>query len=220
MQFIYDENASKEFLKIKDENYRYLFRVKRLKVGDVVSFRNLKDDFLFRYEIEEIGKKEATLRCVVIIRMPMSNLKNLHLFWCLIDTKIIFSTLPLLNQLGVSKITFVYCERSQKNFKIDLIKIKKILINSSQQCGRADLMEIEIIDSLEDVLKKYDDFAVLDFGGESLPEDISSIMIGCEGGFSDSERKTLENYRKIGLNTELILKSETAILAIAAKYLI
>jgi len=220
MQFVYDENASQELLTIRDENYRYLFRARRLKVGQSVGFRNLFDDVLYRYLIEDIGKKEATLRLRDATKTDKADLKTLHLIWCIIDPKIIYSTLPLLNQMGVSKISFVYCDRSQKNFKIDFEKCKKILINSCQQCGRTNLMEIEILDNLEDVLKKYHDFAVLDFGGETSWQEISSCLIGCEGGFSEYERGKLQNHYKIGFQTSLILKSETATVTIASKLLI
>ncbi len=220
MQFVYDKDASKEILHIKDENYRYLFKVKRLKAGDSVNFRNLIDDILYSYKIEEIEKKEAR----VILKEKLQDAKQiaslLHLLWCMIDTKIIEKTLPQLNQLGVSKISFLYCERSQKNFKLDLKRVEKILINSCQQCGRANLMEIEVLNSLEDVLQKYDNFSVLDFDGERLSKNSSSIMVGCEGGFTKNEREKLKNHPKIGLNTQLILKSETAILTIASKHLI
>ncbi len=220
MQFVYDKNAKKEVLHIKDENYRYLFKVKRLKTGDMVNFRNLIDDTMYLYKIEEVDKKEA--RAILKEKLIDTKQKTdyLHLLWCMVDTKIIEKTLPQLNQLGVSKISFLYCERSQKNFKLDLKRVEKILINSSQQCGRANLMEIEILNSLENVLQKYDNFSVLDFGRENLDKNSSSIMIGCEGGFTKNEKEKLKNHPKIGLNTKLILKSETAILAISSKHLI
>lgn len=220
MQFVYDKFSSQDLLTIRDENYRYLFRARRLKVGDSVEFRNLCDDVLYRYFIEDIGKKEATLRLQDKKKTSKSNLKILHLIWCIIDPKIIYNTLPMLNQMGVSKITFVYCDRSQKNFKIDFEKCQKILINSCQQCGRTDLIEIEALNTLDDVLKKYKDFAVLDFGGESASDGVSSYLIGCEGGFSEYEREKLVNNYKLGLKTNLILKSETAALAVAARLLI
>ncbi len=220
MQFIYDENASKEILYIKDENYRYLFKVRRLKLDEKINLRNLKDSTLYQYQIREIRKKEAKLVLTKTQLDTKQNTNFLHLIWCMVDTKTIEKTLPQLNQLGVSKISFLYCDRSQKNFKLDLKRVENILINSCQQCGRDNLMEIEILNSIKDVLVKYNNFSVLDFDGESLNTNTSPIMIGCEGGFTKSEREKLKNHKKIGLNTNLILKSETAILAIAIKHLI
>jgi len=220
MQFIYDKNSSQKLLSITDENYRYLFKVRRLKINDIVNFRNLEDDLLYQYKIINIKKKEADLELINSEKDKQTIDKKFHLIWCIVDPKTIYSTLPMLNQLGVSKITFLYCDRSQKNFKLDQLKIKKILINSSQQCGRIKLMEIEILDSLDDVLKVYPSFAVLDFGGKKELDEIDSVLVGCEGGFSENEREKLQNHYKIGLDTELILKSETAALSIVSKLLI
>jgi 16S rRNA (uracil1498-N3)-methyltransferase len=219
MQFVYDLNASQEILCVKEENYRYLFKVRRLRVGDSVNFRNLKDDILYSYEIVEVNKKEGLLKLLDHERSE-NIYKNFHIMWCVIDPKVIYVTLPMLNQLGVSKISFIYCDRSQKNFKIDLQKIQKILINSSQQCGRVDIMDIEIIENFESMLEYYKEFAVLDFGGDKECGDIKSVLIGCEGGFSEDERRKLKNNRKVGLDTDLILRSETAIVAISSKVLI
>ncbi len=219
MQFIYDKSASKDFLQIKDENYRYLFKVKRLKAGDFVNFVNFKDDILYKYTIKRVNKKESLLELTDSTNSKQDN-KNFHIIWCIIDPKIIYQTLPMLNQIGVSKISFVYCDRSQKNFKIQLGKVKKILINSCQQSGRSDLMEIEIVNTLSEIVQKYKDFTILDFGGKKNYNQIQAVLIGCEGGFSEKERKQLQNNYKIGLKTNSILKSETATLAIASKALL
>ncbi len=220
MQFVYDKNASQERLSVRDENYRYLFRARRLRVGDIVTFRNLVDDILYSYKIEEVGKKEATLRLQESYHDSKVMEKHLHILWCIIDTKVIEKTLPMLNQIGVRKITFFYCERSQKNFKPDLERMQKILISSCQQSGRSDLMVLELLSCMDEVLEIYRDFSVLDFGGSSEEADISAIMIGCEGGFSDNEREKLSFAQKIGLKTPFILKSETAALTFSSKLLI
>jgi 16S rRNA (uracil1498-N3)-methyltransferase len=220
MQFVYDKNASQNLLTISNENYRYLFKARRLKVGDTVNFRNLVDSTLYMYKIEEVGKKEAKLTLEDSVVTKVKKRKNLHFIWCVIDSKTIYATLPMLNQLGVSKITFLYCDRSQKNFKVDLQKCQKIAINSCQQSGRDDLMEFELLESLDDVLSRYDDISMLDFGGELEFQNPSTVLVGCEGGFSENEREKLKDFRKIGLNTDLILKSETAIVTISSKLLI
>jgi 16S rRNA (uracil1498-N3)-methyltransferase len=143
--------------------------------------------------------------------------KHLHIGWCIIDTKIIEKTLPMLNEMGVGKISFIYCDRSQKNFKINLERLKKILVNSSQQCGRSKMMEIEILKSLKEYFKRYPKSAILDFGGKSINSgEIDSIVIGCEGGFSKNEKEQFEDKKCYSFNTAMILKSESAAVAITA----
>ncbi len=220
MQFLYSPEAPKETITLKGDEYRYVVKVRRFGEGDRVNLRNMEDDYLYEYEIREITKRELLLKLINSTLKPSTLSKELHLLWCVIDPKVMEKTLPMLNQLGVKKISFIYCQRSQKNFKLDRERVKKILINSSQQCGRSDLMEIEILASLDDALESYDDIKVLDFGGETEWGEVKRGLIGCEGGFSDEENSKLSKLHKIGLNTPLVLKSETAVLTFCIKSLI
>ncbi len=221
MQFLYNPQGGLKELLIKGEEYRYLFKVHRLKSGDKINIRNLKDQNLYLYEIQDIQKKEANLKLIDQKEKICAASKEFHIIWCVIDTKIVEKTIPVLNQMGLKKISFVYCDRSQRNFKIDLNRLKKILINSSQQCGRSDILEMEIIQSVDETLLRYEDIFVLDFGGAQTNWiDIKRIFIGCEGGFSQRERKIFLKYPKISFQTDFILKSEAAAIATCAKLLI
>ncbi len=220
MQFLYDPDASASVLTLEQEAYRHLFKVRRLHVGEIVSLRNLRDDFLYRYRIDTVDRKSARLSLTDKALRPKKPKRFLHLLWCMIDPKTVEKSLPALNQIGVFKITFVYCERSQRHFRPDFGRLEKILINSCQQCGRSDLMEMECLDSLEILLDRYAGFSVLDFGGEKEWGEISSVLVGCEGGFTEKEREMLHNHDKIAFRSDFILKSETAAQSIAAKLLI
>ncbi len=81
----------------------------------------------------------------------------------MVDTKIVEKALPTLNEIGVSSITFIYCKRSQRNFKLDFKRLEKILISSSQQSGRDNLMNLNILNSLEEFIKIYPDAKILNF---------------------------------------------------------
>ena len=120
----------------------------------------------------------------------------------------------MLNEIGVSKISFIYCQRSQKNFKINLQRVQKIAINSSQQCGRSEMMEFEVLDSLKDYFKLYPKSVVLDFNGKNIEKNMyKSIVVGCEGGFSSEEKKLFLDKICYNLPTPLILRSESAVVA-------
>ncbi|QCI28874.1 16S rRNA (uracil(1498)-N(3))-methyltransferase [Caminibacter pacificus] len=219
MQFLYYENPKNNII-ITGENHKYLFRVRRIKKDETVKIRNLKDDNLYIYKIDSINKKEALLSLINTEYSPNKPKKFMHLAWCVIDPKNIEKTLPALNEMGVSKISFVYCDFSQKNFKLKLERLTKILINSSQQCGRSDMMEIEIIDSSDKFFEKYPDFIAIDFNGEKFPCEIETknpFLIGPEGGFSQKEK---EKFKKILKFQGFILRSETAACALSAKYLL
>jgi 16S rRNA (uracil1498-N3)-methyltransferase len=144
MQYIFNEDASQNSLVLTQELYKYLVKVRRFKEGEKVAFRNLKDDYIYYYKIEKITKKEIFLSLFEKVLKKNSLEKELEIFWCVIDVKVIEKTLPFLNQIGVKKITFIYCDRSQKNFKLDFEKFKKIVINSNQQSGRVHLMEFDL----------------------------------------------------------------------------
>lgn len=218
MQYLYNSEAGTKSLGIRDESYRYLFKVRRQKKGEIIALRNLKDDFLYFYKIENVSKKEALLILQDKKESIIKPSKYLHLGWCVIDPKTIEKTLPMLNEIGVSKISFIYCQRSQKNFKINFQKLKKIAINSSQQCGRSVMMEFEEIKSLQNFLEIYPNSAIIDFGGKDIKKtsSFSTVVVGCEGGFSENERKIFADKPIYKLNTPMILKSESAVVSISA----
>jgi len=217
MEFLYYPNPSNNIILTGDE-HKYLFKVRRVKKEELIKIRNLKDDYLYIYEIESINKKEAVLRLKEKKLSPNKPKKFFHLGWCIIEPKNIEKTLPTLNEIGVSKISFIYCDYSQKNFKLKFDRILKILINSCQQCGRSDLMEIEILNSTKEFIEKYD-FLALDFDGEEIEckEYNKSFLIGPEGGFSEEERKLFKEKIKL---KGFILRSESAACSIAAKILL
>jgi len=220
MQYLYYPQTSPQII-ITGENHKYLFKVRRIKKGETVFIRNLKDDYLYVYEITSVNKKEAVAVLKEKILKPNKPKKFFHLAWCIIDPKNIEKTLPSLNEIGVSKISFIYCDYSQRNFKLKLERLQKILINSNQQCGRSDLMEIEIIDSSDEFFRKYPEFIALDFDGKVLECDKilnnQTYLIGPEGGFSDKEREVFNEKIKL---EGFILRSETAACAISAKILL
>lgn len=221
MQFVYHPNAGVQTLNVDTREYEHIFKVRRISVGEVLHWRNLEDAFVYDYEITQIGKKEAELELIAQKEFPLLPSKVLHIGWSVIDPKIIEKTIPMLNELGVSKITFVYAEFSQKGHKLDLERIKRILVNSSQQCGRSLLMQIELLPTLQSYIEAYPQSFVLDFSEQKLvtSNEIASILIGPEGGFSQKERKLLQNQSIVGLTCNTILRSETAVVAATSKIL-
>jgi 16S rRNA (uracil1498-N3)-methyltransferase len=214
MQFIYESNIINQ-MSIVGDNHKYLFKVRRLGVGDDVNITDFEK--IFKFKIEQINKKEALLLKIEEIEVKQQ-LIPFHIGWCKIDTKNIEKVLPSLNEMGVTTITFIDCDRSQKNFKIKMDRIEKILINSNQQCGRLSLMDIKFCESLDKFLSEYPDAKVCDFGGEKIEEYFEVGIVGCEGGFSERERNLFTNI--IAFETPLILRSESAVVSLASKVLL
>jgi 16S rRNA (uracil1498-N3)-methyltransferase len=220
MQFIYDKNAKNELLKIEDENYNYIVKARRHKLDDILDFRNLEDDFLYSYKISQIDKKSLFLNLLKKEEKIIENSKKIHLAWCVVDPKTIYENIASLNELGVDKITFVYSDFSQKNFKINFEKLEKILINSSSQCGRSSIIKLDICKNIDTFIKENPDTYFLDFSKISINSkvsDIKTLMVGTEGGFSKRERELLKEDFIVGFSTNIILKSQTAIISAASK---
>lgn len=223
MQFIYDKNAKNNLLKIEDENYNYIVKARRHKLDDILDFRNLEDDFLYSYKISQIDKKSLYLNLLKKEEKIIENSKKIHLAWCVVDPKTIYENIASLNELGVDKITFVYSDFSQKNFKINFEKLEKILINSSSQCGRSSIIKLDIYKNIDTFIADNPDTYFLDFSQTSIDSkvlDIKTLMIGTEGGFSKRERELFNKNFIVGFSSNLILKSQTAIISATSKIIL
>lgn len=223
VQFLFNDEAGKSSLKLKGEEYKYLFKVRRHNVDDLLYFRpRVQSEYLYTYKVISLDGRSAVLELVASEEKVLLPQKKLHIGWCVIDPKSVEKVLPSLNEIGVDKISFIYCARSQKNFKTDLKRYERILETSSQQCGRSEPISFETYVNLDTFLDKNPETMVLDFCDEVLgcDDDIQTVLIGCEGGFSDEERRKLEKMRRFRLDTPMILRSESAAMAIASKILI
>ena len=223
MQFTYDEFCGTQILEIKDEVYNYLIKARRHKIDDEIYFRNLKDNYIYLYKIDLIDKKKAILNLVLSEEKIVINEKKLHLGWCVVDPKTIEKYITSLNEMGIDKITFIYADFSQKNFKINIEKLEKILINSSSQCGRSNIIKLEVCKNLEQFIKENPQTYFLDFSTISIDnkkEEINTLVIGCEGGFSKNEREKFNKDFVVGFNSNLILRSETAIISASSKIIL
>lgn len=217
MQFLYHKDAGLELLRLDDEVFFHL-RVRRVKVGEIVNLRNFLDDFLYRYEIVECTRKFCLLQLKNRVKNT-SQKSDFSLALAVIDSKILEKTLPFLNELGLGRLILVYSEFSQKNFLIDFARLEKILIASSQQCGRADLMKIELFESVDAFLTAYPQVVLVDFDGKEEEFQKEKLyFIGPEGGFSALERKKFKE--KITLKSQNILRSQTVALALVSKILL
>ena len=223
MQFTYHKNAGDSVLNIEAELHKYLFKVRRHSIEKNLFFRNLNDKNLYQYKVEDINRRKTTLELVSFEENVIEPIKKLHIGWCLIDYKSIEKMIASLNELGVTKITFIDCEYSQKQYKVNFEKLEKLLINSSQQSGRSSIVEMDSCESLDKFLLKYPNSYMFNFSKNNISckkNEIDTIILGCEGGFSINEVNKFNPNKIVGIDSKLILRSETAIVAIASKILV
>jgi len=222
VQYLQHSKAGCSSLILQGDEHRYIFKVRRHREGETIALRNLVDDSIYFYKITSLDKKEAHLLLENSKLLEIVAKKKLHIGWCVIDPKSVEKVLPTLNEMGVDSITFIYCERSQKSFKPDFKRLEKILLNSSQQSGRSSLMKLTMVDNLTVFLEENKSAVMLNFSEHILSEgsDIGTFVVGCEGGFTANEVAQFKSENIMGLNTPLILKSESAVCAIASKLLL
>jgi len=222
MKFILSADAGKPQLRLSGDDYKYVIKVRRHVVGDTIVFRNrinLSEEY--RYILENTDGRHATFVLESQCNLPCEPVKKLHIGWCVIDPKTVEKVLPMLTEMGVTKITFIQCHRSQRNFRFDYERFERIMESSIMQCGRTSFIEFGESASLSEFLNGHPDSVILDFGGEALSRDevYETVVIGCEGGFHEGERALFENHRVRHFSSPMILRSESAAVAVAAHHL-
>lgn len=223
MRFIYDKNAGSANLSLDSKAFHHIFSVRRknaqnaIQNGEIFDFANLRDSAIHHYKIISVGKKSAEFMLVDSAHIRQDSPKT-HIIQSVISD--FDKILPFLNELFVEKISLFYADFSQRNIKINLERLNAILISSSMQCGRLSKMQIEIFNSLDEVIRAYDDLVALDF---DAPHDdlrnLNHFIIGAEGGFSQRERELFKSpkIRAVSLNHSLILRSQSASIFVASQ---
>ncbi|MDQ1245467.1 MAG: rRNA (uracil1498-N3)-methyltransferase [Campylobacterota bacterium] len=221
--YILDDEAGSETLHVRGDLHKYLIKVRRHCEGDELSFRARKNiEILHRYRVEAVEPRSAELSLISSKLEEVKSRKNLHVGWCIVDANSIEKVLPSLCEIGVQKISFISCERSQKNFKLDFKRFERIMEASMQQCGRSTYIEFDTCKNVKEFIDKYPETKVFDFCDETLSDysNVKTILVGCEGGFSPKERDFLAQLERFRLDTPMVLRSESAVLAVASKILL
>ncbi|MDZ4758369.1 MAG: RsmE family RNA methyltransferase [Bacteroidota bacterium] len=130
--------------------------------------------------------------------------------------------LEKLTELGVAKISFIECKRTERN-KLNLERMQKIAIAALKQCKRSWLPVIEGVMSYEKYMQqefvgeKYIAFCDAKEYIKFNAQKSATILIGPEGDFNESEivLAKAQGFKPI-LISKQILRTETAAMAIAA----
>jgi len=223
MIYFFDENAGAQALTVKGEMYKYLIKVRRHSEGDTLRVRNRKNiKELHLYKVNTVEPRVLHLELLSSEESEVKSQKELHVAWCIIDSKSVEKVLASLCEIGVSRISFIGCDRSQKNFKQDFKRYERIVEASMQQSGRTSLMTFDSYKNIQSFIEEFPDTKVFDFcenilGGEC---EFKRVLIGCEGGFSQEEKEFLKSQEVFRLNSPMVLRSESAVMAVASKILL
>lgn len=210
--------AKNQTLRFEGETFHHLTTVLRMKTGQEFRIFNSVDGE-FNATITNIEKKTFSAEIGDQLRQVRPE-KPLTLGLCLIKPEKFLMAVNSTIQLGVTKIIPIISARTQ--FKsINREKTEKIITEATEQSERfliAKLLEpIALEDFIDDhqftqIIFANEDEAKLNLTPTVNIENNVAILIGPEGGFSETEKQLLLASPKV-LSTKLgnnVLRSEVA----------
>ena len=176
-RFYIENQIENKDLGISDERLVHQWRhVFRYNVGsEVVLFNG--SGFEYECVISFISNREAKLEVVSKKPSIIPN-TNITLYQSLIKKDNFEWIAEKATELGVTKIVPVVSERSEKK-NINEERLKKILIEASEQCGRGDVPELGEITDLEDAIQSAENIIIFDKSGDPVE---NTFEVACERG--------------------------------------
>lgn len=192
-------------------------------------------------QVEEVGKRTAQVRRLSSRELPKLPKPHLILALSVPRFPVLESVLEKCVELGVSDVHLFFSSFSfvRGNDKISPSRFErwqKIILSSTQQSGRGDLMSLHPAVPLNDLFKRFNpslgDWGLLAYEGET-PHTLAEVLVplrahrpaperlwffvGAEGGFSSDEAKLFESH---GLHAaslgDQVLRVETACITLAS----
>ena len=208
---------------LKNEQTHYVKDVMRLKIGDKLSIFNTLGEW--NAAIESYEKNGTKIKIMEKVR-DKSNEKNIWLAFSPIKQNPLNFVIQKGTELGVQKFIPILSDRTIVR-EVNIERIKKIVVEASEQSNRISVPEINKPDSLNFFLSIFPKNGCLIFCDinsnqnnlknifEKKVDGPVCILIGPEGDFSENERKMIIDHNQtysISL-AKNILKSETAALS-------
>lgn len=206
------------------EKAHYLFGVMRLAVGDTLALINGRDGE-WRAQVHEASKRSGVLRCISQSR-DLQRPPDLWLLFAPIKKARTDFIVEKATEMGAARILPVQTEFTNSD-RIRRDRLQAHAIEAAEQCGGTFVPAVEELRPLNELLDVWEDDRKLLWADEALagePIDLKgqagpwAILIGPEGGFSESERKMLTNLpfvHSVSLGPR-ILRADTAAVAAMA----
>ena len=208
---------------LTNEQTHYVKDVMRLKIGDKLSIFNTLGEW--NVAIESYEKNGAKIKIMEKVR-DKDNEKNIWLAFSPIKQNPLNFLIQKGTELGVRKFIPILSDRTIVR-EVNIERVKKIIVEASEQSNRISVPEINKPDSLKNFLSIFPKNGCLIFCDinsnqnnlknifEKKVDGPVCILIGPEGDFSENERKMIIDHNQtysISL-AKNILKSETAALS-------
>ena len=208
---------------LQKEQSHYLKDVMRLKEGSTFSVFNNQGEW--NACVQNYEKKSTKIKILEKLR-DKKNEQNIWLAFTPIKQNPLNFIIQKGTELGVQKFIPILSERTVVK-DINIERVKKIIIESSEQSNRISVPEINKLENIKNFLISFPKKGCLVFCDINCDKsDLKSILskkdiepicilIGPEGDFSENERKLileLDQSQSISL-AQNILRAETAAVA-------
>ena len=208
--------------KLDKSQSHYLNKVMRLKVNETFSLFNQSGEW--EAKIKEILNGIVKFNITNQLRQK-ENSKEIWLAFSPIKSNYFNFMLQKATELGVTKFIPIITDRTIVR-KINYERVKKIIIEASEQSNRLTIPDIEKAQNLKFFLEKNNNNVNMIFGdintkNQKLDSKIKKeskpicIIIGPEGDFTENEREQIFNFKdlqSLKINSN-ILRSETAVIS-------
>ncbi len=204
--------------------YHQWTKVLRFEVGrEIVLFNDQSQERLYR--IEKFGDNAIHLELITEMESKTPN-KEIYLCFSLLKKDKNDWVLQKCTELGVSHFIPLISERTEKT-GFDVERAEKIVIEATEQCGRADIPRIREPISVEKLIDELSGKVELLVAEQSSLSHSSSInpqssrpmgvLVGPEGGWTDKEKQlfTDKGLKHLALS-EFTLRAETACITAAS----
>ena len=206
------------------EQSHYIKNVMRLKPGDTISLFNSMNG---EWSVQIVNYNKENVEFKVKKLIKNNKLENdLWLAFSPIKKNYLDMMIQKTTELGIQKFIPILSERTIVK-EINTERLKKIIIESSEQSNRISVPEIKNLEPLKDFLNKFPNDGTLIFCDincekSNLKNILSKkkqgpicILVGPEGDFSENERQLIIEKKEIfSLSlAQNLLRAETAAIA-------
>lgn len=219
-------------LELSGDEFLHAIKVLRHKEGDELC---IIDGYGYDYNaiIEDVSKKSFTIKIEKKNKSKAEANTNVAVFQALVKGDKFELITQKLTELGVNEIIpfeSEFCQVKKSTTRLD--RLDKISIEALKQCGRAKKVNIGNVCTFDQMLSCLKQYDIVVFAYEKARYSLTqklftenlekvknvAIIIGSEGGFSDSEVEQLENIsnvKTVSLGNR-ILRAETASIALTS----
>ena len=206
---------------LSKEHTHYVINVMRMKRGSYINFFNKEGEWLS--EIIFLDRDRVEVKFLNKMK-ESSKQSNIELAICLVKKNPMETILQKATELGVSRIIPIISERTEVK-ELNYERAQKIVIEATEQSNQLNPPEVSKVIKLKDFLEKLDSgskflFADVNSQNNLKKKDVEgdflkTILIGPEGDFSPSERKSIlakANTTSFSISKN-ILRSDTAVIS-------